>query len=100
MINFNPEFQSVIALALGIFLGVFSYGFFMTVLYIVAFEFFVFSKDFLDNNKNDSLVVDRITINLLFIFGWIFSKYLLIRETGLEDFKDNLIISANGFIEF
>lgn len=98
MIKFNPEFQSVLGLSMGVFFGVFSYGLFMTILYISAFEYMTFAMAYLAAN-DDTLVSDRITVNLMFLFGWVLSKYLLVRETGFEETYDNLKICTYSFMD-
>ena len=84
--KFNFEFQAVVSLAMGIFFGMFSSGLIITALFILVFEIFVFGYSVCYPPME--LISSRISLNLLFIIGWIISRSLYLRETGFEDFSD------------
>lgn len=87
MSKFNPEFQAIAGLATGLFLGMFSRGLVMIIIFIMAFEYFVWGYDVMKGNPIN--VMDRVIINLVFFFGWVLSRFLFLRETGCEEAIEN-----------
>jgi len=86
MYDKDVEFQIIVSLASGLLFGGVSMHIFFTLLFVLGFEFYVFwiSKFYPPITKD----VDRVLINLVFFFGWIFGRYLMLNETGLEDCVD------------
>lgn len=81
-------FQLLSAIIAGLMFGLFSYGLFWTFLYIVAFEYFIYSSSQLKNEEYFSS--ERLLINVVFIFSWVLSRYLYLGETGFEGSIDAL----------
>ncbi len=95
MIKFNPEFEAIFGLASGIFLGMLSYQLFFTFVYIFIFEYFILCWSILKYDEFPG--VDRIFINLVFLFGWIFSKVIYNGDSGVEPFVDGIVLCYNTF---
>ena len=77
------EFQIIFSLALGLLLGQFSWGLFYTFLFVVFYEIYVCA---ITNVYPPSCkVLDRLNINLFFIFGFIISRIVFNDETGFEE---------------
>lgn len=86
MYDNDVEFQSILFLAYGILIGGISNSLFFILVFIVLYEFYVFhiSRMFPPNVKN----LDRVLLNVMFIFGWIIGRILMLNETGIEDIID------------
>lgn len=95
MTTSTPEFQAILGLTTGLFLGVYSRGIFMTLLTILLFEYYIFACAVL--NPPGEELGDRVLINVVFLFGWVLSKFLFVRETGFECFVENCEIFYNTF---
>jgi len=80
----NIELQIILSFALGLLFAPMSYGIEYTFLFIIIFEFYVF----IITTKYPPCIrfVDRLLINLFFIFGWIISRINFCNETGMERF--------------
>lgn len=89
------EFQAILGLASGLFLGVYSPSIFVTILFVIFFEYYIFACSVL--SPPGCAAEDRILINVIFLFGWVFSKFLFVRETGLEGFVENCDVFYNTF---
>jgi hypothetical protein len=83
----NFLFQCVLGVAMGLFLGVYSRGLFMTILFTVFFEYYVFAYGEIMNDPCN--LDERLIINLLYLFGWVLSKTLFLRESGFEPLIDD-----------
>jgi len=80
--NLTPEFQILMGLFFGLMLGLFSPNLFTTVLFTMFFEYIVFASSVL--YPPGQKMEERILINVVYIFGWTFSRFLFLRETGFE----------------
>jgi len=80
------EFQIIFSLALGLLLGQFSWGLFYTFLFIVFYEIYVITITSL--YPPSCKILDRLNINLFFIFGFIISRICFKNETGFEEIRD------------
>lgn len=96
MISYNPEFQTMLSLAFGVTLGVFSVSLFATIVFVLFFEYMVLYMT-ISEKEDDHNIAVRIFINVVFLFGWVFSKVLLTRNTGFEDFCDGLEMCYETF---
>lgn len=84
----NIEFQIVSFLAYGVLFGGISKSLFFVILFCVVYEFYVFHiSRFYPPEVKD---LDRVILNLIFIFGWIVGRFLMLNESGLEDVIDIL----------
>ena len=81
------EYQLITGLATGLFLGMMSLGLFWTFLFIVLYEMFVVSFSIL--YPPEVIFEERLIINLIFIFGWVVSRFLFLRESGFEEIVDS-----------
>lgn len=91
----NVLFESLLAIASGLALGAYSSGLFVIFVFLIFFEYCVFVFDTLGANKNDGL--DRVLIAVVYLFGWTMSRFLFIRETGLEPLAENIELFYNTF---
>lgn len=82
MVKFNFEFQFLVSLASGLFLGMLSYGLLFTVFFVLIFEIFVFCYGTWNPPAED--VTSRGILNIGFFIGWMISRTLFLRETGFE----------------
>lgn len=78
----NYEFQAVLSFATGLFLGMLSWGLYFTLAFIFIFEIvlYIYTVKYPPMDSLDT----RISINAIFLLGWILSRSLYLRETGLE----------------
>lgn len=81
--NFRDvNLQIAISLFMGIFFGMFSYGMFWMILFLFSWETYIISiSSFYPPGEK---LYDRLIINSAFIFGWIISRILYLRESGFE----------------
>ena len=91
----NLLFESMLALALGLFLAVYTSGLFTFLIFTVFFEYYVFASSELNGIENSSS--ERVLINVVYLFGWVVGRFLLIRETGFETFIDNCKLCYETF---
>lgn len=84
--KYNFEFQLVVALASGLFLGMLSYGLLFTSIFILMFEIFIAA--FSIKYPPSETVSTRITLNVVFFIGWSLGRFLYLRETGFEGITD------------
>lgn len=86
MYDTDIEFQLMFFFAYGILFGGISKNIFSSLVFIVIYEFYVFhmSRFFPPNVK----VIDRVLLNVVYIFGWILGRVLMINQTGLEEVVD------------
>lgn len=75
-------FQLASAIMAGLMFGLFSYGLFWTIIYIIAFEFFIYAT--LELKNKNYFTDERLLINVVFIFSWSLSRYIYLGETGFE----------------
>ena len=85
----NFIFNGVFSLSFGIFFGTITKSFFSLVFYTFFYEFIYFFYTFY--TKDEIEFSSRIVLNLLYFFGWILSKFVLFRKTGLEDPINSLL---------
>lgn len=90
----NIIFESLLGLALGLFLGVYA-NLFLSFLCTIFFEYYVFVAGEINGNPSDTS--DRVLVNMMYIFGWVLSKFLFTRETGFEDLITNIDLCYNTF---
>lgn len=91
----NALFEAILGLAMGLFLGVYSHGLFMTLIFTIFFEYYVFVSGEIKGNPSET--GDRILINVVYLFGWVLSKFLFVRETGFEDLISNTKLCFETF---
>lgn len=91
MYDTDVEFQLITFFAYGILFGGISRNIIFSLIFIVIYEFYVFhiSRFFPPNVKS----IDRILLNLVYIFGWILGRFLMLNESGFEEVVD--CFSAN-----
>lgn len=80
--KFNFEFQAVVSLATGLFLGMLSYGLLFTGIFIIMFEIFI-SLYSIKYPPADTVPI-RVGLNVIFLIGWSLGRFLFLRETGFE----------------
>lgn len=78
------EFQVILSLAMGFLFAPLAYRFEYSFAFIVAFEIYVFLVT--EIYAPSVRALDRILINLFFIFGWVLSRIAFNNETGFEDY--------------
>lgn len=83
MYHTDTDFQALFFLAGGILSGGISSSLFISVLLLIIYEFYIFhiSRFYPPAVKE----FDRFLFNLLYIFGWIIGRILMLNETGFED---------------
>jgi hypothetical protein len=76
------EFQVIFSFALGLLLAPFSWGLIFTILYVIFYEVYVIlvTASYPPSIK----MMDRVVINLFFIFGWVISRIIYCDESGFE----------------
>ena len=91
----TPEFQVLMGLFFGLLLGLFSHSLFGTILFTIFFEYIIFVSAVL--YPPGEKLEDRILINVVYIFGWCFSRFLFLRETGCESCIHGVEVCYNTF---
>lgn len=88
MYDTDLEFQSIFFLAYGILFGGLSSSLLVTMVFLLLYEYYVFqvSQFYPPGVK----YFDRIFVNIIFIFGWILGRVLILNETGFEEISDAL----------
>lgn len=76
------EFQIVFSLFYGLVVGLFSYSILTLFFSIILFEYLTYAWSTL--YPPGDKIEDRLLLNVVFIFGWVMSRYLFLRETGFE----------------
>lgn len=76
------EFQVLLGLFFGLLLGLFSPGLIFTFTFTVFFEYLIFVGSIV--YPPGQALENRILINAVYFFGWAFSRFLFLRETGFE----------------
>lgn len=86
MYDTNIEFQIISFLAYGVLLGGISKHVLFVIFFCIVYEFYVFhiSRFYPPEVKT----LDRILLNLIFIFGWVVGRFLMLNESGLEEVVD------------
>ncbi len=84
----NVEYQIIFSLALGLLFAPFGYDLIFSIYFIVFFEVYVFLIT--EIYPPSTRMMDRVVINLFFIFGWVISRMLYRNETGFEGFFKSL----------
>lgn len=80
--NSNFDFQYAFGLVTGLLFGAFCAYPVLTFVYVILFEIIIFNLSYYENTLEFTL--ERVFINLAFLFGWILSRVLFLRESGLE----------------
>lgn len=80
------ELQCVFFLAYGILFGGLSSSLFISVIFVIIYEFYVFNITLYF--PPEVKAVDRVLVNVVFFFGWIVGRLLMLNETGLEEYID------------
>lgn len=82
MYDKDMPFQLVFFFAYGLLFGGLS-NLYLSIAFIIVYEFFIFhiSRFYPPKVKE----VDRFLLNLVYIFGWIFGRCMMLNETGFED---------------
>lgn len=83
MYNSNIEFQIILFLMYGILFGGICKNILIPFIFIVIYEFYIFHITRFFPPKVREL--DRFLINIVYIFGWILGRILMLNETGFED---------------
>lgn len=86
MYDTDIEFQLMFFFAYGVLFGGLCKHILPSLIFIVLYEFYVFhmSQFFPPNIK----AIDRVLLNVVYIFGWILGRVLILNETGLEEVVD------------
>lgn len=89
MYDKDIPFQLIFFLTFGILFGGIAMNLFFSLLFIVIYEFYVFhiSRMFPPKVRE----IDRILLNLIYIFGWILGRCLMLNETGFEEIFENYL---------
>lgn len=90
------EFQIVFSLFYGLVIGLFSYSLLTMFASILFFEYVTYAWTTI-YPPADALE-DRVLMNTIFIFGWVISRYLFLRETGFETCIDETTKCYNNFV--
>lgn len=81
--NFRDvNLQIAISLFIGIFFGMFSYGLFWMIIFLFGYEIYIIAVSHV--YPPGEKLYDRLILNSAFIFGWIISRILYLRESGFE----------------
>lgn len=83
MYHKDVEFQTILFLAYGLLFGGISPSLLFTLFFIMVYEFYVYHISSLYPPQVSK--VDRVFINVIFLFGWIMGRILMLNETGFED---------------
>lgn len=83
MYGTDIELQCVFFLAYGILFGGISSSLFMTILFVIVYEFYVFNITLYF--PPEVRAVDRVLVNIVFFFGWVLGRLLMLNETGFEE---------------
>lgn len=86
--NAGMELQLLISLASGFLFGPLSYSILTSIVFVVIFEICVFHYSMI--YPPEVRYIDRFLINLLFFFGWIIGRRLMLNESGLEGVYESL----------
>ena len=86
MYDTDIEFQIISFLTYGILFGGLSKSLLFVIFFTIVYEFYVFhvSRFYPPEVKS----FDRILLNLIFIFGWIVGRFLMLNESGIEEIVD------------
>lgn len=83
MYDTNIEFQCVFFLAYGILFGGISSSLFITIIFVLIYEFYVYHiSQFYPPSVQ---AFDRVLVNIIFFYGWIIGRWLMLNETGIEE---------------
>lgn len=88
MYNSNIELQCVFFLTYGILFGGISSSLFVTVMFVIIYEFYVYNISMAYPPAVRS--IDRVFLNIVFFFGWVVGRLLMLNESGFEIVADYL----------
>jgi len=83
MYDKDLEFQLIFFFACGLLFGGLFNHIIYTLIFIAIYEFYVFhiTRFFPPKSK----AIDRVLLNVVYIFGWILGHSLMLNESGLEE---------------
>lgn len=83
MYNTDIELQAVFFLAYGFLFGGISTSLFITIIFVIVYEFYVFNITLI--YPPEVRAIDRVLLNLIFFLGWVLGRLLILNECGLEE---------------
>lgn len=87
MYDTDIDFQLIFFFASGVIFGGLARSIFFTIALIIIYEYYVFhvSRFYPPNVKT----LDRILLNVIYIFGWVLGRALMLNESGFEEVSDS-----------